>query len=68
MREIVLSADDIWVALDAPGLSVVFPVKVSWPELRLTDDQVWENTLAEAAGLRAPHQDHTLFNVRIERG
>lgn len=47
------------------GQQHVVPVKVDWPELRLTDDQIAENALALAAGVDAPHRDRSMFTVEV---
>lgn len=52
---------------DAPtgGNCVVFPVKVDWPELQLTEDQMLANAAARACGQPPPHEDRSIFTVRL---
>lgn len=50
------------------GATCILPVKVDWPELRLTLDQITANSLALAAGEEPLFPDHTLINIEIDRG
>lgn len=63
MREVVIPPID-WK--DVQGTAAVIPVKVSWPELQLTHDQVLQNALAMLDGQLPPHEDNSIFSVRIE--
>lgn len=49
------------------GVRAVIPVKVDWPELRLTEEQVLANAIALADGAEAPHPDRTYIEVVVER-
>ena len=64
MREIRIPAPD-WD--DIAGVAAIIPVKVDWPELRLTDDQIVANAVAMADGADPPFPDHSFFTVRVER-
>lgn len=49
------------------GINAVVPVKVDWPELRLTDAQIVANGLAQEFGYERPHPDHAIIEVEIPR-
>lgn len=51
-----------------PGKSVSIPVKVDWPELRLTQDQVMANAVADADGEERPYPDNSYIEIVINRG
>lgn len=63
-REVTVPAPD-WAQID--GVAAVVPVKVNWPELRLTESQVVANTLARLDNAPEPYPDHSTFYVVIER-
>jgi hypothetical protein len=65
-RTIVIPIEPIhrWLA-NPIGRRVVVPVKVDWPELQLTVDQVVQNAIAIAYGQPRPHEDKSIFDVEI---
>lgn len=50
------------------GAWVAVPVKVDWPELQLTEEQVFANAVALVMGREEPYPDHSFFTVLIQRG
>ena len=54
-----------WGSVD--GVRVVVPVKVDWPELQLTEDQVMANAVASVSGADLPYPDRSIFAVEIDR-
>ena len=42
-------------------------VRVDWPELQLTDEQILANGLARAEGKQEPYPDNSIFRVLIPR-
>lgn len=64
MRRIVLPIID-WDKVE--GKSAVVPVKVVWPELQLTHDEMLQNAIAAMAGQDLPHPDHSFFDVEVQR-
>ncbi len=52
---------------DGPGLALLYPVVVDWPELQLTEGQIVANSLALASGQPAPYPDLSIITVRLER-
>ena len=68
MREITLSYKQICEALtNNHGMNICFPVRVNWPELRLSEAQIVANSFAIAYGQERPYPDNSLFNVKIVR-
>jgi hypothetical protein len=71
MRVIVIPAEAIKATRNGsphiPGAYVVVPVKVDWPELRLTESQIIENAVALANGQPEPHDDNSVFLVQLPR-
>src|SRR5438128_281296 len=63
VREIRIPSID-WS--EVQGARAVVPVKVDWPELRLTDKQVWANALALVFGDEIPYPDQSYIEVVIE--
>lgn len=49
------------------GARAVVPVKVDWPELRLTLDQITANAVADLNGEPRPFPDHSIFYIEIDR-
>jgi hypothetical protein len=68
MRTIRLSLSDIdrW-GRDGAGKSLVLPVRVDWPELRLTEDKLLANAVCRVDGREEPFPDNSVFCVEIER-
>lgn len=64
MRRVTIPCPD-WDTL--VGRRAVIPVKVDWPELRLTEHQLVVNAFANAYDLEPPYPDNTFFDVVIER-
>ena len=67
MSQIVIPRD-LWERLGDRinmGCSVTIPVKVDWPELRLTEGQMMANAVAMSAGHARPYPDKSIFNVVI---
>jgi len=54
-----------WLA-NPVGRYLVVPVRVDWPELRLTEDQVMANAVACAAGQAPPFPDPASFDVALD--
>lgn len=49
------------------GAFLCQPVKVGWPELQLTEEQIMANAIALAWGRDAPFRDKSIFEVRVPR-
>lgn len=49
------------------GDSALVPVKLDWPELRLTQDQVVANAVAKANGRDEPYPDPSFVVIVVER-
>ena len=47
------------------GHSIAVPVKVSWPELQLTEAQIVANEIARVQGRDAPYPDKSFINVVV---
>lgn len=68
MKQIVIPADVMQRVLDTTnGSRTVLPVKVSWPELRLTDDQMFANAVAHSKGRTEPYPDPSYIELVFER-
>lgn len=48
------------------GQEATIPVKVDWPELQLTEEQLLQNSVARANDQDPPFPDLSIFNVRIK--
>ena len=44
----------------------VITVKVDWPELRLTEDQIVANVLATVHGAERPYPDLSFISIELE--
>ena len=64
MRQIKVPAVD-WD--EVVGSHAVVVVKVDWPEVRLTHNQVLANAFAKADGRPEPFPDHSFVEVVLER-
>ena len=64
MRKVVVPCPDFE---NLAGARAVIPVKVDWPELRLTEQQMLENAFAVAHGHEPVWYDASIFEVIIER-
>lgn len=64
MREIRIPRIDWSKVL---GHSCNVPVKVDWPELQLTEDQILANAVAFANDEPYPFPDHSMFVIVIPR-
>lgn len=49
------------------GTHVLLPVRVDWPELRLTEEQILANAAALAFGKEQPYPNNQIFFVQIPR-
>jgi hypothetical protein len=68
MREVTIELKDILNWLHHPvGVSLVFPVKVGWPELQLTEEQSGANAIARGLGRQEPYEDNSIFMVKVTR-
>ncbi len=47
------------------GISIFFPVKVDWEELRLTESQIIQNSIARVNGQTEPYPDNSIFTVEV---
>ena len=47
------------------GRCLRVPVKVDWPELRLTDDQIFANSIAKLDGQPLPYPDNSIFDIEL---
>ena len=67
MRQVIVSRETIqsWLN-DQKGRCLAIPVKVGWPELQLTEQQILENSLALLGPNPIPHNDNSIFNVVVE--
>ncbi len=62
VREIRLPQID-WSEIQ--GVAAVIPVKVDWPELRLTEEQMLVNSMALCVGWEAPYPDRSFIDVIV---
>jgi hypothetical protein len=62
MREIVLP---IVERSELVGCYRAFAVKVDWPELQLTEEQLWQNAVARGFGDPEPFPDPSIFVVKV---
>ena len=64
-REIVVPVEFLkrWASGTERGFQMAFPIVVDWPELQLTSDQQFENSMARVAGINSPHVDHSIFSI-----
>ena len=66
MREVAIDRKQVEAWLKNPmGAYLCFPVKVGWPELQLTEQQILENSLAMLGPNPMPHEDQSIFNVVV---
>jgi hypothetical protein len=58
---------EITVDLNRPrlGARTLYPVKVDWPELQLTENQIVANAFARANGEDVPFPDQSIFTVSV---
>lgn len=69
MKAIELNESRVLDALErGEGAYLVFPAKVDWPELQLTEGQMLANAFAHAYGQPAPYDDPSFIEIRIRRG
>lgn len=47
------------------GRSLIVPVCVDWPELRLTEEQMLANAVAIANGQPPPFPDPSIFDIEL---
>ncbi len=47
------------------GRCIRVPIKVDWPELRLTDDQILANSIARLDGQPLPYSDNSVFDIEL---
>ena len=55
----------IWDGPYHGGHSLAVPVKVDWPELRLTEEQIFANAAARVMGREEPYPDKSFINVVV---
>lgn len=68
MRKIVIPADVMQQVIDCDhGRRTCLPVKLNWPELQLTDDQVLANAVATANRQPEPYPDQSYIELVFER-
>lgn len=68
MRKIVIPAHVIEKAAfsnQIGGRCISFAVKVDWPELQLTEEQIYENAIALLDGRELPFPDHSVFSIEV---
>ncbi len=46
----------------------LYVVQVDWPELQLTEEQIFTNAAYRAVGWPEPYADRSIIAVEIERG
>ena len=65
MRNITIPQWVLKRAVNGPieGAWLEFPVQVSWPELRLTEEQILANAVAWVSGAPLPYDDNSIFSV-----
>ena len=66
-RVIRIPATVIQQALTNQAPRTCYLVAVNWPELRLTDDQMWANARAGVNGDPTPYPDPSLITIELER-
>lgn len=67
IREVRIPLDTILAWVDAgEGRNLVFPVKVGWPELQLTGEQILSNSFALDDGEPPPYPDRSIFQIVVE--
>ena len=47
------------------GRCLRVPFIVDWPELRLTDDQIFANSMAMLDGQPLPYPNHSMFDIEL---
>ena len=47
------------------GVSLVIPVIVNWPELKLTESQIIANSIALVNGEPIPFNDNSIFQIEM---
>lgn len=69
MRRITIPEATVELAAstELKGRSVIVPVKLDWPELQLTHDQIVANAVARAEGLPDPHPDLSIVSIELIR-
>lgn len=68
MRKITIPADVMQQVIDCDhGRRTCLPVKLNWPELQLTEDQMLTNALAVAAKEPEPYPDLSRIELVFER-
>lgn len=68
MRKITVPSNVMQQVLDCKGgARVCLPVKLNWPEVQLTDEQVLSNALAVAAKEPQPFPDLSYIELVFER-
>lgn len=67
MRTIKIPQAVIDRAVHGPitGVCLEFAVSVDWPELQLTEEQIFANVLAHLDGLETPYPDQSIFSVTV---
>ena len=69
-RTVTIPQTAIFKAAYGPveGRALLVPVQVDWPELRLTEQQRFENAIWRSLPHRTtpiPHHDHSIFDVQL---
>jgi hypothetical protein len=69
-RKVVIPQTAIFRAAYGPvaGRALLMPVQVDWPELQLSEQQRFENSLWRSLPHRTtpiPHHDHSIFDVEL---
>lgn len=68
MREIIIPIEKIMKWINNPiAKTYCIPVKVSWPELQLTESQMIANSIARANRENDVFSDNSIFCVNITR-
>lgn len=66
MRTIKIPLETVVKWVNHPvGTAFSTPVKVDWPELNLTEEQILANSIARVNGLEEPYPDNSIFCVEI---
>ena len=68
MRTIKIPLSKIIHWINNPhGRCLLLPVKVGWPELQLTQDQVLANALARVNLSEIPYPDNSFISIEVEK-
>ncbi len=56
---------EYWRQVSPVGRSMIVVVRLDWPQLRLTENQLVQNSVARALGHEPPHPDPALIEIEL---